>query len=134
MKLIFISILIAGSFVVGALAFSGSNNGQTAEITDGNVNNVSVSDGKQIIEIDVNGGGYSPKVSIAKANMPTILRMKTSGFLSCASALSLPAIKYRENLPLTGVTDIEIPPQEAGSKFQGLCAMGMYSFLINFNS
>lgn len=134
MKLIFISILIAGTLIIGALAFNGSDNGQTADIPKAQAKNVSVVDGKQIIEIDVLGGGYSPRVSTAKANMPTVLRMNTSGFFSCAAALSLPSIKYRENLPLTGVTDIEIPPQPAGSKFQGLCAMGMYSFVINFES
>lgn len=134
MKLIFISIFVAGLLIIGVLVFNGRDNGQTAGIPEDKANNVSIVDGKQMVEIDVLGGGYSPQISRAKANIPTVLRMKTNGFFSCAGALSLPSIKYRENLPLSGVTDIVIPPQASGSKFQGICAMGMYSFIINFES
>jgi hypothetical protein len=35
-------------------------------------------------------------------------------------------------LPPSGITDIELPAQEAGATVQGVCAMGMYSFAINF--
>lgn len=38
----------------------------------------------------------------------------------------------RKNLPPSGTTDIEIPPQKAGAVVQGLCAMGMYNFSIKF--
>ena len=59
--------------------------------------------------------------------------MKTSGTFDCSSALVIPALGYRTNLPAQGVTDIEVPPQAAGTRLQGLCAMGMYSFVVNFN-
>jgi len=133
MKATLASILIAGVLIVGAVVFSGNGNNDIG-IDNKNVNNVNIIDGKQIVEIDVLGGGYSPKVSYAKAGLPTILRMKTSGFFSCAGALSIPAMSYRANLPLTGVTDIEMPVSIAGTKIKGLCAMGMYSFVINFES
>jgi hypothetical protein len=41
-------------------------------------------------------------------------------------------MNYQKNLPPSGVTEIEIPPQEAGSTFEGLCGMGMYGFEIAF--
>lgn len=94
------------------------------------VNNVSIEDGKQIITIYVKGG-YSPKVSTAKADMPTVLRFKTNGSFGCASSIYLPSMNYRTNLPLSGNTDIPLPTQKAGV-FRGMCSMGMYNFIINF--
>ena len=101
---------------------------------DGNqiLNNVSMVDGKQIITINAKGG-YSPKITTAQAGIPTVIVMTTKGTFDCASALTIASVGYRGNLPPSGVTRIDIPPQEAGAKLQGLCAMGMYNFAINFN-
>lgn len=93
-------------------------------------NNVSIEDGKQIITIDVRGG-YNPRVSTAKAGIPTILRFKTNGSFGCASSIYLPSMNYRNNLPLSGKTDIPLPTQSVGT-FRGMCGMGMYNFVINF--
>ena len=95
-------------------------------------NNIAVVDGKQIITIDAKGG-YAPKITIAKAGMPTAIKMNTRGTFDCTSALTIPGVGYRGNLPPSGETYIAVPPQEAGAKLQGLCAMGMYSFTVNFN-
>lgn len=89
-------------------------------------------DGKQIIEISAKGG-YSPRITMAKADMPTIIRMSTKGSFDCSSAVSIPSLGYRANLPPTGTTDIEVGVQKSGSILQGLCAMGMYNFQIKFN-
>ena len=96
------------------------------------VNNVSVDGDKQIVEI-VAKGGYSPKVSLAKADVPTILRMHTQGSFDCSSAVAIPSIGYQANLPPSGVTDVAIPAQKSGTVLQGLCAMGMYHFQVQFN-
>jgi len=93
--------------------------------------NVTTENGKQIITIDVKGG-YDPELTIAKANIATIIRAKTSSTFDCSSALRIPAINYSKNLPPTGTTDIEIPNQTAGNSLRGLCSMGMYSFEIKF--
>lgn len=90
-----------------------------------------VLDGKQVIEIKAKGG-YSPRSTMAKANMPTVLKVKTMGTFDCSSALTIPSIGYQKYLPASGETLIEIPPQEAGSTLQGVCAMGMYNFAVNF--
>ena len=94
-------------------------------------NNVTVVDGKQIITIDAKGG-YFPHITKAKADMPTILKVTTRGTFDCSSALTIPDIDYKNNLPPSGVTEITIPPQKAGAKIQGLCTMGMYNFKIEF--
>ena len=89
-------------------------------------------DGKQIIMISAKGG-YSPKVTTAKADMPTVIKMDTQGTFDCSSALTIPSIGYRNNLPPSGETAIDVSPQKAGTTVRGLCAMGMYNFSINFN-
>ena len=124
-----IAIIIGGAFVVGA--FMLSQDKATAPVDTVSANNVTIENGKQIVTISAKGG-YSPRVSRAKADMPTLLKVETVGTFDCSSALSLPSIGYQENLPPSGVTEIELPPQKAGSTFEGLCAMGMYGFEIAF--
>ncbi|MBI3335091.1 MAG: hypothetical protein HY001_01160 [Candidatus Portnoybacteria bacterium] len=129
MKATSISIIVAGLLIGGAILLVSS--GKTSE---GNTkaDNVSVVDGKQIIEIGAKGG-YAPKVSTARANIPTILRIQTRGTFDCSSALTIPSIGYRANLPPSGITEIEVPAQKSGATLQGLCAMGMYNFKVQFN-
>ena len=103
-----------------------SNNTQQA------TNNVTIVDGKQIITINAKGS-YSPKITTAKADMPTVIKMTTQGTFDCTSALTIPSLGYRANLPPSGETLIDVPPQKAGAKIQGICAMGMYNFAVNFN-
>lgn len=130
MKLTIASILTVGIIVAGGIIFVASSN-NTSEKTP-LVNNVSVVNGKQIIEIEAKGG-YSPRVSAAKADMPTILRVKTQGTFDCSIALSIPSIGFRKNLPPAGITDIPLTAQKQGTTIRGICAMGMYSFAVNFN-
>jgi plastocyanin domain-containing protein len=133
MKPLYLSILIAGVLIVGSVVLtSGPSSSSQDNREKGTANNVSEVAGVQYIDIDVRGG-YSPRVTEAKAGLATVLRMKTSGSLDCSIALVIPAVSYRKNLPMTGVTEIDIPPQESGEKMRGLCSMGMYSFTINFN-
>ena len=130
MKLTIISIILAVIFIGGAVIFS---RGGVGNDTVGSQDNIPITiDGKQIIEI-IAKGGYSPNVSIAKANIPTVLKVKTRGTFDCSSALVIPSIGYRKNLPPSGEILIEVPPQEAGSTLQGMCSMGMYNFSVEFN-
>lgn len=93
--------------------------------------NVSVIDGKQIIEI-VSEGGYFPELTLAKANVPTTIKMKTVGSFDCGLAFTIPKLKYRKMLPVSGETLVDIPPQPSGAKIEGLCSMAMYKFTIAF--
>lgn len=128
MKSTIISIIIAVVLIGGSIILVRDRGASSSDIV---VNNVSVVDGKQIIEISAKGG-YSPRVTTARADMPTTIRMVTTGTFDCSSAVSIPSLGYRKNLPASGVTEIDVPPQEAGTKLQGLCAMGMYNFAIAF--
>ena len=121
---IFLTAILVGGLV--GLMMNGSDTGQDSG------NNISIVDGKQIIEIRAKGG-YSPRSTTAQANIPTVIKVKTRGTFDCSSALVIPGINYRENLLPSGETLIELPPQKSGSILQGLCAMGMYNFSVKFN-
>ena len=130
MKTTAISILIAAVLIGSAIMLSGGKT--SSDTASQNADNVSVVDGKQIITINAKGG-YSPRVTTAKAGIPTVIKVSTNGTFDCSSALTIPSLSYRSNLSPTGVTDIDVPPQKSGAKLQGLCAMGMYNFSVNFN-
>lgn len=117
---------IASIFIIGVAVVSsqgdGKNNSQSAEIKDG----------VQIVRI-LARGGYNPRQVSVKAGTPTMLEVQTKGSYDCSTSLVIPALNYETQLPSTGITKIDIPPQKAGTKITGLCSMGMYSFNINFN-
>lgn len=129
-----ISILIALVLIGVALVFFVYGNKDTKNTTTGNTptSNVSISGGRQVVTINAKGG-YYPKITSAKAGIPTVIKMDTQGTFDCSSALAIPSLGYRANLPPSGQTVIDVPPQQSGSKLQGLCSMGMYGFQINFN-
>jgi plastocyanin domain-containing protein len=84
----------------------------------------------QIIEIKAKGG-YTPRKSIAKAGVPTILRFDTNGTFDCSSSVRIPSMNIFKNLPQSGTTDIDLGVQKSGT-LQGMCGMGMYPFEIDF--
>jgi len=94
--------------------------------------NVTIVDGKQIVEI-LAKGTYMPRLTAAKANIPTTLKVYTLGTFDCTLALTIPSLGYRTILPRTGETLIELPAQKEGAILQGLCGMAMYNFLVMFN-
>ena len=129
--------VIIGSILVMVLAVGGifvllRDGNSTSSSSSSVQGNVGVVDGKQVIQITAKGG-YAPRVTTAKANMPTVINIKTNGTFDCSSALTVPSVGFRKNLPPTGVTQIEIPPQQVGATVKGVCAMGMYNFAVNFN-
>jgi len=128
MKATSISIIIVIVLIVGGVLILNKN---TAEIKPTiNANNVTIVDGKQIIEINAKGG-FLPRVSLAKAGLPTILRVDTNGTFDCSSSVRIPKMGIRENLPPTGTTDIDLGVQKEGI-LDGTCGMGMYPFEVEF--
>jgi len=95
------------------------------------VENTEIRDGIQYVTINVKGG-YSPKVSIAKAGIPTKLIMKTNGTYDCSASLVIRSISYRKILQKSGEEIIDLGTPKAGIPIRGVCGMGMYSFQINF--
>jgi len=128
-KIISISVIVIAVAISAIVLLGGDNVSKEPNQT---ADNVSVVDGKQIITIDAKGG-YFPRMTTAKAGLPTVIKMNTQGTFDCSSAITIPSIGYRSNLPPSGETLIEVPPQNAGTTLKGLCSMGMYNFSIQFN-
>lgn len=122
-----ISLILTTALAVGmGIVLVGSSSG--SDVSDGK--NVEIRDGVQYITIDAKGG-YWPKVSSAKAGIPTKLVVNTRGTYDCSAALVIRSIGYEKILPETGSETIDLGMPKPG-KFQGLCSMGMYNFIVNF--
>lgn len=125
-----VSIIITlGLIIAVGIIFAGGS--KTKNISQA-VQNSEIKDGIQYITIDAKGG-YSPKISTAKAGVPTKLIVKTNGTYDCSAALMIRSVGFQKILPQTGKTTIDIGTPKAGEPLQGICGMGMYSFVINFS-
>ncbi len=123
--------IISAGFII-ALAFIFSSGAKTNDTNSAQVvQNIEVKDGIQYITINARGG-YSPRVSTAKAGIPTKLIVKTNGTYDCSASLRINSIGYQKILPQTGEEIIDIGTPKVGEPLQGVCGMGMYSFLVNF--
>lgn len=124
-----LSILI--SLAVISVAFSMNNDEPLPFNSTASV--VREENGIQYIRIFAQGG-YTPNQITAKANIPTVLEVETKGTYDCSAALSIPQLNYRQFLPATGVTKIEVPSHLALNTLDVLCSMGMFSSVIHFSS
>ena len=132
MKATAFAVIAAAVLVAGTIVFVASRpSSQTADQA-APANNVAVVDGKQIIDLTAKGG-YRPLQSVAKAGIPTILRVSTKGTFDCSSAIRIPSMGISKNLPQTGSTEIDLGSPQLGT-LQGTCGMGMYPFEIEFKS
>ncbi|KKS99286.1 MAG: hypothetical protein UW07_C0016G0017 [Candidatus Nomurabacteria bacterium GW2011_GWF2_43_8] len=122
-KTVLIIITLGLIVVIGIIFSSGQGSGSAQ--------NVEIRDGIQYVTINAKGG-YFPKVSTAKAGIPTKLIVKTDGTFDCSAALSVRSAGFQEILPQTGETEIDLGIPKAGEPLEGICGMGMYSFLVNF--
>lgn len=128
------SIIITLALVVGlGIIFVGGSKQKISDTTSiQQAQNVEIRDGVQYITIDAKGG-YSPKISSAKADIPTKLVVKTNGTYDCSSSLVIKSIGYQKVLAQTGEEVIDIGTPKSGVSLQGVCGMGMYNFSISFS-
>lgn len=131
MKSIILSILAMAVLIGGVVLITREVSRSDTNTNNNSVaNNVSIVEGKQIIEVKAKGG-YLPRKSVAKAGIPTVLRFNTNGTFDCSSAVRIPSMGLSKNLPSTGSTDVELGNPKSGT-LQGTCGMGMYQFEIDF--
>ncbi len=124
------SIIITLGLVVafGIIFFGDSSKNNSG----GAVQNSEIKDGIQYVTINAKGG-YSPKVSTAKAGIPTKLIVKTRGTYDCSASLVIRSLGFQKILTQTGEEVIDLGIPKTGQSLQGICGMGMYNFGINFN-
>ena len=125
-----VSIIITLALVVGIgiVFLGGSKSGNNSTEA---VQNSEIKDGVQYITINAKGG-YLPKISTAKAGIPTKLIIKTDGTYDCSASLVIRSVGFQKILAQTGEEVIDIGTPKIGEPLQGVCGMGMYNFLINF--
>ena len=127
-----IILTFALAVVLGIIFISNpKSNNIEDKVSNQAVKSTMTKDGVQYITINAKGG-YSPSVSTAQANIPTKLIIRTDKTYDCSSSLVIHQIDYKNILPQTGETEIDIGAQKAGEILRGVCGMGMYSFQIKF--
>jgi len=84
------------------------------------------------LTLNVENGGYFPAVLKAPANANLVLNLVTNQTYSCARDFVIPKLNYYALLPDTGVIQVNIPPQKAGSVLYFTCSMGMFTGQIIF--
>jgi plastocyanin domain-containing protein len=130
-----VSIIITLALVVGiGIIFVGGSKSKNnaSNSTTESAQNTEIKDGVQYITVNAKGG-YSPKISSAKAGIPTKLIVKTNGTYDCSASLVIRSLGFQKILSQTGEEVIDIGTPQAGQPLQGVCGMGMYNFLINFS-
>jgi len=137
MKSTIVSILIAVVLIGGAFFITkgkpqAETNTQVQTQTENTTptSNVNMENGKQVILINVKGG-YTPRKSVAKTGIPTILRFSTNNTFDCSSSIRISSMSISKILPQTGITDIDLGSSQT-NVLRGTCGMGMYSFEIDF--
>jgi uncharacterized protein len=130
-----IVIIVLGLIVGAGIIFVGKSKGDNVNVENiqtEQVQNSEIKDGIQYITINARGG-YSPKVSSGKAGIPTKLIVKTNGTYDCSAALSINSVGFHKILQNTGEEVIDLGIPKADQPIRGICGMGMYNFVVNFN-
>ena len=86
-------------------------------------------DGVQTLLIEARDTSFSPKLTRARAGVPTVLTVRTNGTQGCTRGLIVPSANIQRVLPETGDTRIELGSLEAGT-LRYTCSMGMYGGVI----
>ncbi len=128
------SIIITLALVVGlgVVFLGGSKTKDNTVAINQPIQNVEIKDGVQYITIDAKAG-YSPRVTEAKAGIPTKLVVKTNGTYDCSASLVIRSLGFQKILAQTGEETIDVGTPKAGQPLQGVCGMGMYNFSVNFS-
>jgi len=142
MRFVAVVILIVGLVTInGGLNVLGSPlsfSNLTRGVFPSNSNLAAVAESSQPASSDssltlkVQNGGYFPRTLNAPANTTLTLSLVTNQTYSCARDFVIPALNFYQLLPDTGTVQVNIPPQQAGSKLFFTCSMGMYTGVIVF--
>lgn len=110
--------LSPGFNLTGAVIALPSGNGNV-DVVD----TAPIIDGKQVVNMAVNGFDYSPDTFTLKKGVPVEWRIDGKGAQGCAKIISVPALGITEQLS-SGVKIVEFTPQKTG-KIKFSCGMGM---------
>jgi len=124
MKTVAVGVLILGLYYANNfLSIYGINIGFNKDIKGTGIN-VNIENGKQIINMDVISGGYSPNQFTIKKGVPVKWVINGKNVFGCQGYFVVPTLNISKALN-EGENIIEFTPTEAGS-INFSCGMGMY--------
>ncbi len=85
------------------------------------------------VTVTVENYGYVPDVIHVPAGQPFKIKLVTNNVRSCSRAFVIPTLGIQEILDSTGVTTIDIPAYDRGTRISFSCSMGMYGGFIIFD-
>lgn len=88
------------------------------------VNLVQVAEGKQVVDMKVEGFDYYPHQFKVAAGVPVEWRIDGRGATGCAQVITIPKLRIVERLKKSGITTISFTPQSSGV-LEFSCTMGM---------
>jgi plastocyanin domain-containing protein len=94
-------------------------------------NTVIDNNNQQIIQLTAKNG-FSPKITRAKANIFTTLKVSTDNTFDCSSVINISELSISKTLPSSGITELDLPPQNPGKTITGFCSSSLNTFLITF--
>ncbi|MFA5997673.1 MAG: cupredoxin domain-containing protein [Candidatus Paceibacterota bacterium] len=124
-SILFSVAIVGGAFYFVTLAPDASSRDTEAAQTQ----NTEMRDGVQYVTLTAKGG-YFPKLSSIKPDIPTKLIVKTSGTYDCSASLVMHSVGFQKVLAPTQEEVIDLGTPKPGEKIQGVCSMGMYNFQI----
>jgi plastocyanin domain-containing protein len=127
-----VTSILCVSLVVGTIVIFSKSSSNAAE-TKGVISSeyVQLSSSNQIVSVTAKNG-FSPSKVNAKADTPTILKVKTDRTYDCSNVINIPSLGISRSLPVSGITEIEIPPQSAGQTINATCSLGQYFLQVQF--
>jgi len=90
-------------------------------------------DGVQRVTVRVADAGYHPAHALARAGVPTVLVLRTSGTTGCTRGFVLPSSGVQRVLPVSGETRIDLGTPRPGT-ITWTCSMGMYGGRVEFRA
>ena len=135
-----VMVILIGTFNINnGLVLTGIRIGQAAAIQDESktevvvqetvtsetsLQSVEIVDGKQIVEMAIEGFSYSPSEFTVQVGIPVEWRVDGSGARGCASSLIMSKLNIAEYLSPTKITLVSFIPEEVGT-LSFNCSMGM---------
>nr|WP_237534618.1 sulfite exporter TauE/SafE family protein [Streptomyces sp. SID3343] len=90
-------------------------------------------DGVQRVLVRVGDQGYHPARALARADVPTVLILRTRDTSGCTRGFVLPARGVQRVLPVSGETRIDLGTPHVGT-ITWTCSMGMYGGRVEFRA
>jgi plastocyanin domain-containing protein len=125
------SVIVVVAIVIFFIAKGRGGSSIDQSETPNTTNAITMENGTQYIKITARGG-YTPRSITAKGGVKTVIRMTSAGAFDCSSSVVIPALNYEKYVQPQQTVEIPIPLEKTTGALQGLCSMGMYNFVVNF--